>query len=114
MDLLMYRKTSHDEILNLENDVSSAKQAHEKKKRETADIQLHMDSVLQIAASKTLARGQVCMAAENLFSRVCHRSTINHPDHTSPLKQLDVVGDYITDINQIIRTYKGSSFRSIV
>ena len=60
IDLLMYRKTSHDEILNLENDVSSAKQTHEKKKRETAELQLHMDSVLQIAASKTLARGQVC------------------------------------------------------
>lgn len=59
MDLLMYRKTSHDEILNLENDVSSAKQAHERKKRETSEIQLHMDSVLQVAASKTLARGQV-------------------------------------------------------
>ncbi|MCO5578975.1 hypothetical protein L7F22_032826 [Adiantum nelumboides] len=114
VDLLMYRKTSHDEILNLENDVSSAKQSHEKKKRETAEIQLRMDSVLQVAASKTLARGQVCMAAENLFSRVCHRSTINHPEHISPLKQLDVVGDYITDINQIIRTYKGSSFRSII
>ena len=59
MELLAYRKTTHDEILNLENDVSSAKQAYEKKKRETAEMQLQVDSILQVAASKTLARGQV-------------------------------------------------------
>ena len=58
-ELLAYRKTTHDEILNLENDVSSAKQAYEKKKRETAEMQLQVDSILQVAASKTLARGQV-------------------------------------------------------
>ncbi|KAH7428139.1 hypothetical protein KP509_10G077600 [Ceratopteris richardii] len=113
VDLVAYRKASKDEILNLENDVSSAKQMHEKKKRETAGIEQRMDSILQAAASRTLARGQACMAADNLFSRVCHCSRISHPVHTNSLKQLDVVGDYITDINQIIRTYRGSSFRNI-
>lgn len=112
-DLQVYRKSTHDEILNLENDVSSAKQAYERKKRDTAEMQLHIDSVLQVAASKALARGQVCMAAENIFCRACQCSRINHPPHTSPLKQLDVVGDYITDINYVIKSYKGSCFHGI-
>ncbi|KAH7291965.1 hypothetical protein KP509_29G044200 [Ceratopteris richardii] len=113
-DLQAYRKASHDEILSLENDIRAAKLTHEKKKKETAEIQQRLDSILEVAASKTLTHGQVCMAAENLFSRVCRCSTINHPDHTSPLRQLDVVGDYITDIYQMIRNCKGSNLRSTV
>ena len=75
MELLAYRKTTHDEILNLENDVSSAKQAYEKKKRETAEMQLQVDSILQVAASKTLARGQVTIW--EVFSLYFSRDTNN-------------------------------------
>ncbi|KAJ7553333.1 hypothetical protein O6H91_06G093800 [Diphasiastrum complanatum] len=108
-DLQSYCKSALTEILNLENDISCTKQDNDKTKRETADMQKHVDSVLQVAAGRTLSHGQVCMTAENLFMRVCQLSKIKHPAHTDPLKRFDVVGDYITDTHHIIRSFKINS-----
>jgi hypothetical protein len=59
-ELQKYTKSTMNEILTLHNDVSVTKQACEKKKMETEELQLQIDSVLHLAAAKTLARSQVC------------------------------------------------------
>ncbi|CAM6111480.1 unnamed protein product [Calypogeia fissa] len=104
--LQAYVKASSNEILNLDNDISVKKLLFERKKRETGAKQLHMDSILLAAATKTLARSQICMAAENLFQRICKLSHISHFPYDDPLKQLDCVGDYISDLSYIIKQHK--------
>ncbi|KAL2634870.1 hypothetical protein R1flu_006349 [Riccia fluitans] len=105
-ELQAYVKSSSNKILNLDNTRNVTKQMLEKKKSETAATQLHMDSILHAAATKTLARSQICMAAEYLFQRICKLSNISHFPYNNPLKQLDCVGDYISDLNYIIKAYK--------
>lgn len=51
---------------------------------------------------------QICMAAENLFHRIDKMSVISRPPLEDPLKQLDAVGDYVTDLNYIQKAYKGT------
>ena len=52
---------------------------------------------------------QICMAAENLFHRIDKMSVISRPPLEDALKQLDAVGDYITDLNYIQKAYKGTT-----
>lgn len=63
-----YIKASSNEILNLDNDISVKKILFEKKKRETSAKQLNMDSILHVAATKTLARSQVRKTKFNVAS----------------------------------------------
>eukprot|EP01018_Ginkgo_biloba_P037678 Gb_33762 [translate_table: standard] len=58
MELQDYTKVAQNDILNLENDLRFLKQACMERKKETTDMQLRMDSILEEAASKTLLRGQ--------------------------------------------------------
>lgn len=51
---------------------------------------------------------QMCMAAENLFQRIDKLSFISRPPHDDPIKQLDAVADYITDLNYIQKIYRGT------
>lgn len=57
--LQSYLKNSANTILTLNNDVSVTRLKVERKKQETADLQLNIDSMLQVVATKTLARSQV-------------------------------------------------------
>jgi len=58
-ELQNYTKNSANDMLTLNNDISVARQKVEKKRQETTDLQLNIDSMLQMVAAKTLARGQV-------------------------------------------------------
>lgn len=66
-ELHSYTKLTANEILTLNNDVSVTKQLCERKKEETAELQLVIDSVMQQAAAKTLARSQVGLQVAILF-----------------------------------------------
>jgi len=46
------------------------------------------------------------MAAENLFYRIDKDSAIARPVQDNPLKNLDMVADYITDLSFIHKAYK--------
>jgi hypothetical protein len=48
------------------------------------------------------------MAAENLFHRIDKVSVISHPPYDNPLKQLDSIGDYVTDLNYIQKAFKAT------
>ena len=54
-----YIKSSANDIMMLNNDVSMTKQLVEQKKFETSQLQLQIDQMLQMAATRTLARSQV-------------------------------------------------------
>ena len=55
----IYTKNASNEITTLHNDVSLTKQLVDRKRAETAQLQLQIDSMLQNAAARTLARSQV-------------------------------------------------------
>ncbi len=41
---------------------------------------------------------QVCMATDNLFQRCRQRSHTGHSNTTNPLGQLDVIGNFVSDL----------------
>ncbi|KAG0554300.1 hypothetical protein KC19_12G080900 [Ceratodon purpureus] len=107
-----YKKSTANEIMTLNNEVSMTKQFVEQKKLETSQLQLQIDQMLQMAAARTLARSQICMAAENLFFRIDQVSVISRPLQDNPIKNLDMVSDFVTDLNYIQKLYKGTYGRN--
>lgn len=63
----------------------------------------------QIASTRTLEYGQVCMATNNVFNRCKELSKIAHPNLTNPMDQLEVVGNYVADLGHIIKLYQSRS-----
>jgi len=60
-ELQEYMKNSANTILTLNNDISITRLKVEGKRQETIDLQLNIDSMLQMAAARTLAQSQVHM-----------------------------------------------------
>lgn len=102
-ELQSYTKEKVDEVLNLNNEIARLKKVLETSERETRDLAENRDAMLQTASQKTLDHGQVCMATDNLFLRCSRRSNVNHPPHTNPLDQLHVIGDYMSDLAEIVK-----------
>ena len=75
----------------------------EGKERETMGHEMRKDYAVQTASQKTLQHGQVTMATENLFLRCRESSKVNHPQYTSPMEQLNVIGDFMTDLAAIVK-----------
>lgn len=69
IELQNYIKSTTNEIMTLNNDVSVTKQLVERKKTESAELQLQIDRILQMASARTLARSQVIHTLErfNLY-----------------------------------------------
>ncbi|KAG0623835.1 hypothetical protein M758_3G205800 [Ceratodon purpureus] len=105
-ELQQYLKNSANNILTLNNDVSITRQIYERKRLQTADLQKNIDSMLETSAARTLARSQVCMAAENLFYRIDKASIIARPVQDNPIKNLDMAADFITDLAFIQKAYR--------
>ena len=93
----------YDEVLNLNNEIARLKKVLETAEREVVDMAENRDTALQTASQKTLDHGQVCMATDNLFLRCSKRSNVNHPNYTNPLEQLHVIGDYMSDLSEIVK-----------
>ena len=102
-ELQAYTKSKADEILNLNNRISRPKKEMEGKERETMGHEMRKDYAVQAASQKTLQHGQVTMATENLFLRCRESSKVNHPQYTSPMEQLNVIGDFMTDLAAIVK-----------
>ena len=74
-------------------------------------LQSGMDYEMAMASQKTLDYGQVCMATDNLFQRCTVRSTIKHPVHTNPITQLNVIGEYMSDLSSIVKSWRANGGR---
>jgi len=107
-ELQSYTKEKVDEVLNLNNEISRLKKVLETAERDVSDMATQRDGMLQTASQKTLDHGQVCMATDNLFLRCSRRSKVNHPTYSNPLDQLHVIGDFMSDLSEIVKL-KGKS-----
>lgn len=58
-DLQQYLKNSANTCLTLNNDISVQRQKFDRKKQQTAELQLQIDSMIEMAVTRTLARSQV-------------------------------------------------------
>ncbi len=69
------------------------------------------DNSLAVAGAKRLEYGQVVMSADNIFGRCAARSRIGHAPETSPLAQLEVIGNFVSDLGVIIRQQRDEARR---
>eukprot|EP00898_Chlorokybus_atmophyticus_P005897 jgi/Chlat1/6308/Chrsp44S00455 len=113
-EMQAYSKVKMDEILSLNNTVSRLKKELEHREREAAGAQARQarrDAALGAASSKTRELGCICMATENLFARCKQRSKVSHPDHQNTVDQLTVIGDFMGDLVEIVKTNSGGGGR---
>ncbi len=64
-----------------------------------------------MASHKTLEYGQVVLSTDNIFNRCRGRSKIAYPPESNPLQQLDVVGNYVSDLGAIVRQHRAEALR---
>ncbi|GIL55228.1 hypothetical protein Vafri_10809 [Volvox africanus] len=105
-ELQIYVKQKTDEILNLNNQVAKLKTELEGYEAEAMVQEAKKDSSLQIASQRTLEYGQVVLSADNIFNRCRSKSSIGHPAESNPLHQLDVIGNFVSDLGAIIKQYR--------
>lgn len=105
-ELQAYVKSKTDEMLNLNNAISSLKKQLEQCERDAAVFQQEKDLALTATSQKTLEHGQVTMAADNLFHRCITRSKVNHQPHTEAVDQLHVIGDWVSDLAAIVKQWQ--------
>ncbi|KXZ49053.1 hypothetical protein GPECTOR_23g139 [Gonium pectorale] len=105
-ELQIYVKQKTDEILNLNNQVAKLKTELEGYEAEAMVQEAKKDSSLQIASQRTLEYGQVVLSADNIFNRCRSKSSIGHPAESNPLHQLDVIGNFVSDLGAIIKQFK--------
>jgi uncharacterized membrane protein YgcG len=67
---------------------------------------------MQIASQRTLEYGQVVLSTDNIFTRCRANSHIVQPPQTHPLQQLEVIGNYVSDLVAICSCRRGSGSSS--
>lgn len=84
--------------------VSQLKQQLEAHQAGAAAQEARKDQVLAAASRATLEYGQVVTAIDNIFNRCLQRTHVAHHPEAHPLKQLDVVAAFVTDLGSIAKT----------
>ena len=108
----MYVKQKTDEILHQNNELARLKKELESYEGDALVQQARKDHSLQVASQKTLEYGQVVLSTDNIFNRCRSRSKIAYPHESNPLQQLDVVGNYVSDLAAIIKAHKAEQHKS--
>lgn len=67
-----------------------------------ASLELHW-CILNCTCVFSCVASQVVLSTDNIFSRCRARSKIGYPAETNPLFQLDVVGNFVSDLAAITR-----------
>jgi len=67
--------------------------------------EFHKDTSLQVASQRTLEYGQVVLAADNVFNRCRQKSYNAHASESNPLQQLEIIGNYISDLLTICKKH---------
>eukprot|EP01025_Chloroclados_australasicus_P060720 TRINITY_DN7828_c0_g1_i1.p1 TRINITY_DN7828_c0_g1~~TRINITY_DN7828_c0_g1_i1.p1 ORF type:complete len:313 (-),score=45.32 TRINITY_DN7828_c0_g1_i1:322-1260(-) len=105
-DYIQYRKNKMDEILNLNNEIARLKKEVEQYEGAAMSQESKKDYSLQIASQKTLEYGVAIMSTDNLFNRCRSKSSIFYSQQSNPLNQLDVVGNFVSDLGYIVKQHK--------
>lgn len=58
---------------------------------------------MHIASQRTLEYGQVVLSTDNVFNRCRQKSHIGQPAQTHPLQQLEIIGNYVSDLMAICK-----------
>lgn len=107
-ELHIYTHDKADEIVVLNNRLSQLKRELEKYDMEAMMHQSKKDVMMTSTAQKTLEYGQVIMATHNLFQRCCENSVIAHSTTVSPLEQLEVIGNFVSDLDATVHHHASS------
>ncbi|CAG9461648.1 unnamed protein product [Pedinophyceae sp. YPF-701] len=106
LDMNAYVRAKTNEILNLNNEISTLKKDLEQRERACMALEAKKDYSMQIMCQRTLEHGQVCMATDNLFHRCRSRSHISHPTDADAAQQLEVVGNFVSDLGEIVKQWR--------
>ena len=98
-----YLEEKKDEALTLNNEIAVLKKELENKLRQKEEVRNQRDVNLKNDSQKKMEHGRVCMATENLFRRVRSRSAVKYKNETDPLERLKVIGEYIGDLDRIVK-----------
>jgi chromosome segregation ATPase len=98
-------KEKQDQILNLNNDVARLKTELEAAKKEADELEKVREAVQSEMGERTMEHGRVCMAADNLFHRCRGRSAVKYKRTADPVEQLGVIGDYVHDLDKIVKQH---------
>ncbi|KAI8474808.1 MAG: hypothetical protein J3K34DRAFT_517892 [Monoraphidium minutum] len=93
-----HAKARGDELLLLNNRLAALKQDLEGHAQAAALLEASKDGTLAVASQRTLVYGQVVLAADNLFTQCRQRSRVAHAAAAGPLQQLEVIGNYVSDL----------------
>nr|KAJ3419835.1 Cilia- and flagella-associated protein 73 [Polyrhizophydium stewartii] len=88
-------------ILNKNNEIARLQTKLEETQLRSAKWQSELDQTLKNATQKSLLLGQVKMATNNLFNVVKSHLNNRLNSTTDTLAQLDKIGQFIVDLNQI-------------
>lgn len=102
-ELAAYAKARGDELLLLNNRLAGLKQKLEGHEQEAALLEASKDGALAAAGRRALVYGQVVLATDNLFSQCRQRSHIAAAAAAGPLQQLEVIGNYVSDLGAACR-----------
>lgn len=98
-----YVDTQKDNALTLNNEIALLKKQLEKAVRVKEETRAQRDSSLRSDALAKMQHGRVCMATENLFRRCRARSAVKYKTDDNPLERLKVIGEYMGDLNKIVK-----------
>eukprot|EP00842_Homolaphlyctis_polyrhiza_P004954 jgi/Hompol1/545/HPOL_004240-RA len=88
-------------ILNINNEIARLQSKLEETQSRSTKWQSELDQTLKNATQKSLLLGQVKMATNNLFNVVKSHLNNRLNSTTDTLAQLDKIGQFIVDLNQI-------------
>lgn len=111
-EIQVYVKQKTDESLNLNNELARLKKELEGYEGDAVSQQAKKDQSLQVASEKTLEYGQVVLSTDNIFNRCRARSKIAYPSESNPLQQLDVIGNYVSDLSAIIKQIRAEKLKA--
>lgn len=97
-ELAAYTKQRADQLLLLNNRLAQLKQQLESYEQDAALSEAAKDGTLHVASQRTLMYGQIVLAADNLFSQCQQHSHIAHAPEAGTMQQLEVIGNYISDL----------------
>mmetsp|Transcript_16631 Transcript_16631/g.28553 ORF Transcript_16631/g.28553 Transcript_16631/m.28553 type:complete len:325 (+) Transcript_16631:114-1088(+) len=105
-ELAAYVKAKSDEILALNNQVARLKKELEGYEAEAIVQESKKDASLGVASHKTLEYGQVVLSTDNIFNRCRSRSKIGYPMESVSLHQLDVIGNFVSDLGAMVKAHR--------
>lgn len=99
-----YLREKSDEIVMENNKIAQLKREIEAFDLEATIRESNRDSAMKMAAQRNLEYGQVILATQNLFQRCRENSVIAHSETIGPLEQMEVIGNFISDLEAAIKT----------